>query len=81
MCFWWIAGSPYIKHFAGLDNKAKEYEQRLHLMVAVLHEWLNYQKGWMTLEPIFSSEGIASHLGKQVPKYVFRSFSFHATRT
>ena len=50
-----IKGSPYIRHF---ETRARKWEARLQLISAIMEEWLQCQKTWMYLEPIFSSEDI-----------------------
>ena len=50
-----VKGSPYIKCF---EARARKWEGRLQLISAIMEEWLQCQKTWMYLEPIFSSEDI-----------------------
>lgn len=54
-----MLGSPYIRPFL---VEVKGWEATLVNVQAVLEEWLLFQRGWLYLEPIFSSEDIMRQL-------------------
>jgi dynein heavy chain len=54
-----MQGSPYVKPFAA---RTKAWEARLQHVQQVMEEWLNCQKSWLYLEPIFSSDDIMRQL-------------------
>ena len=57
-----MKGSPYIEPFKQRINK---WERLLQLVSAALEEWLQVQKTWMYLEPIFGSPDIMRQMPKE----------------
>eukprot|EP00698_Gefionella_okellyi_P007692 TRINITY_DN1880_c0_g3_i1.p1 TRINITY_DN1880_c0_g3~~TRINITY_DN1880_c0_g3_i1.p1 ORF type:complete len:4251 (-),score=1210.42 TRINITY_DN1880_c0_g3_i1:76-12828(-) len=54
-----IRGSPFIKP---LESEAKKWERTLRMLMDIMEEWLQCQRTWMYLEPIFSSPDINRQL-------------------
>jgi len=54
--------SPFKAHFA---ERLDEWEKQLNLMAEIIEQWLECQRSWRYLEPIFSAEDIIT----QLPKY------------
>eukprot|EP00947_MAST-08B_sp_MAST-8B-sp1_P004635 g4635.t1 len=50
-----MLSSPYIKP---VKKECKEFERKLTYVQSLVDEWLAVQRGWMYLEPIFSSPDI-----------------------
>jgi dynein heavy chain, axonemal len=58
--------SPFNKpHKARLDSWA----EKLNLMSEIIEQWLNCQRNWMYLEPIFSSDDIMKQLPAEGQKF------------
>ncbi len=58
--------SPFNKpHKARLD----EWAEKLNLMSEIIEQWLNCQRNWMYLEPIFSSDDIMKQLPTEGGKF------------
>jgi dynein heavy chain len=53
--------SHFKAHFA---ERIDVWEKELNLITEILEQWLECQRSWRYLEPIFSSEGIAMELPK-----------------
>ncbi|XP_054992649.1 dynein axonemal heavy chain 1 [Sorex araneus] len=58
--------SPYKKPF---EMRISSWENKLKLTQEVLEEWLNCQRSWLYLEPIFSSEDINRQLPVESKRY------------
>lgn len=58
--------SPYKKPF---EQRINSWETKLKLTQEVLEEWLNCQRSWLYLEPIFSSEDITQQLPVESKRY------------
>ncbi|XP_036594745.1 dynein heavy chain 1, axonemal [Trichosurus vulpecula] len=58
--------SPYKKPF---EHRINTWETKLKLTQEVLEEWLNCQRSWLYLEPIFSSEDINRQLPVESKRY------------
>lgn len=50
-----MLGDPSVVSIRG---QCEEFSKRLNTFSRLLDEWLKVQKGWMHLEPIFTSEDI-----------------------
>jgi dynein heavy chain len=61
-----MRGSPYIRP---IEAKAKKWEARLVDMQSILEEWLNCQKTWMYLEPIFASDDIIRQMPTETRRF------------
>lgn len=61
-----ISFSPYK---AAFEERIDEWEAKLRLTYDVIEEWIEVQRQWMYLEPIFTSEDIASQLPTETKKY------------
>ncbi|XP_004676628.1 PREDICTED: dynein heavy chain 1, axonemal [Condylura cristata] len=58
--------SPYKKPF---EQRINSWESKLKLTQEVLEEWLNCQRSWLYMEPIFSSEDINRQLPMESKRY------------
>ncbi|XP_070580015.1 dynein axonemal heavy chain 1-like isoform X2 [Ptychodera flava] len=58
--------SPYKKPF---EERISTWEGKLRMTQDVLDEWLNCQRAWLYLEPIFSSEDINRQLPVESKRY------------
>ncbi|RMC00001.1 hypothetical protein DUI87_23409 [Hirundo rustica rustica] len=58
--------SPFKKHF---EERMNLWETKLKMTQDVLEEWLNCQRSWLYLEPIFSSEDIKRQLPVESQRY------------
>lgn len=58
--------SPYKKPF---EDRINSWEGKLVMTQDVLDEWLNCQRAWLYLEPIFSSEDINRQLPIESKRY------------
>ncbi|XP_058931925.1 dynein axonemal heavy chain 1 [Kogia breviceps] len=58
--------SPYKKPF---EQRINSWENKLKLTQEVLEEWLNCQRAWLYLDPIFSSEDINRQLPVESKRY------------
>ncbi|PVD29059.1 hypothetical protein C0Q70_11656 [Pomacea canaliculata] len=58
--------SPYKKPF---EDRISSWESKLRTTQDVLDEWLNCQRAWLYLEPIFSSEDINRQLPVESKRY------------
>ncbi|KAG7477961.1 hypothetical protein MATL_G00075170 [Megalops atlanticus] len=58
--------SPYKKQF---EERITTWENKLKLTQDVLEEWLNCQRSWLYLEPIFSSDDINRQLPTEATRY------------
>ncbi|KAF5270064.1 hypothetical protein FQA39_LY08476 [Lamprigera yunnana] len=61
-----ISFSPFKGPFS---EKIDEWEDKLRLCSAVVEEWIDVQKQWMYLEPIFSSPDITQQLPVESKKF------------
>ncbi|KAL0222245.1 hypothetical protein RCL1_002099 [Eukaryota sp. TZLM3-RCL] len=61
-----IRGSPFIKAF---EDRARTFEEQLHLMSDTIEQWLMVQKAWMYLEPIFCSDDISRQLPDESKRF------------
>ena len=58
--------SPYKKPF---EDRINTWEGKLVMTQDVLDEWMNCQRAWLYLEPIFSSEDINRQLPIESKRY------------
>jgi len=61
-----MRGSMFI---GAIEDDAKAWEQQLKYAQHLIEEWLNCQKTWMYLEPIFSSEDIMRQLPTEARRF------------
>lgn len=61
-----MRGSPFIKP---IENDCKAWEVKLKYAQALIEEWVNCQRTWMYLEPIFSSDDIMRQLPTESKRY------------
>lgn len=61
-----MKSSPYIKP---IINKLNMIEARIVLIQDTLDNWIKTQRGWMYLEPIFSSEDIQQKMPLEKQKF------------
>lgn len=61
-----MKSSPYIKPIINRLNMA---EARIVLIQDTLENWIKTQRGWMYLEPIFSSEDIQQKMANEKVKF------------
>ncbi|GLV39944.1 Dynein heavy chain at 36C [Carabus blaptoides fortunei] len=61
-----LSFSPFKGAF---EQEIEEWEATLKLTTAVIEEWIELQKEWMYLEPIFTSEDISRQLPIESKKY------------
>uniref|UniRef100_A0A2A4JD05 Dynein heavy chain linker domain-containing protein n=1 Tax=Heliothis virescens TaxID=7102 RepID=A0A2A4JD05_HELVI len=54
---------------AAFELRIQEWDDKLRLTQKVVDEWIECQKEWMYLEPIFTSEDIARQLPMETKKY------------
>ena len=54
-----LRGSPYIKVW---ENRSKKWESKLMLVQEIMDQWLQCQKTWMYLSPLFGSEDITRQM-------------------
>ncbi|CAH0718440.1 unnamed protein product, partial [Brenthis ino] len=54
---------------AAFELRIQEWDDRLRLTQKVVDEWIETQKEWMYLEPIFTSEDISRQLPLEAKKY------------
>ncbi|XP_037871312.1 dynein axonemal heavy chain 1 isoform X2 [Bombyx mori] len=54
---------------AAFELRIEEWDSKLRMMQMVLDEWIECQKDWMYLEPIFTSEDISRQLPFEAKKY------------
>lgn len=62
-----MRGSAFIGPF---EARCKEWEETLLLVQEVIDQWLNCQKNWLYLEPIFGSPDIMRQLPREGKRYV-----------
>ncbi|OHT02341.1 Dynein heavy chain family protein [Tritrichomonas foetus] len=58
--------SPYKKPF---EERLNRWEQTLKLITFVIEEWLNCQRQWLSLEPIFASDDIKKQLPTEAERF------------
>ena len=61
-----MKSSPYIRPIIG---KANLVESKIVLIQDTLENWIKTQRGWMYLEPIFSSEDIQQKMAAEKAKF------------
>lgn len=61
-----MKSSPYIKPVL---NRLNQAEARIVLIQDTLENWIKTQRGWMYLEPIFSSEDIQEKMAAEKLKF------------
>ena len=61
-----MKSSPFIKPIL---PKANQVEFRIVLIQDTLENWIKTQRGWMYLEPIFSSEDIQEKMQEEKAKF------------
>ncbi|CAB3221174.1 unnamed protein product [Arctia plantaginis] len=54
---------------AAFELRIQEWDDKLRLTQKVVEQWIECQKEWMYLEPIFSSEDISRQLPAEAKKY------------
>ncbi|XP_060531534.1 dynein axonemal heavy chain 1-like [Cylas formicarius] len=63
-----ISFSPFKGPF---EDRISEWEEKLKVTSEVIEEWIDVQKQWMYMEPIFTSEDIIKQLPIESKKYRF----------
>lgn len=58
--------SPYKKPF---EERLNRWENTLKLITFVIEEWLNCQRQWLALEPIFASDDIKKQLPTEAERF------------
>jgi dynein heavy chain len=71
-----LKASPHIK---GILKKANEMEAKFITIQDCLENWMKCQRGWLYLEPIFSSEDIIKKLPQEHGKFQEIDSFFRAT--
>ena len=61
-----MMGSPFIKP---IQRECKDWEHKLKYAQGLIDEWINCQRTWMYLEPIFSSDDIMRQLPTEAKRY------------
>ena len=61
-----MRASPYIK---AVLNKANQLESKIVIIQDTLEGWIKCQRGWMYLEPIFSSDDIKKKMPAETNKF------------
>lgn len=61
-----MKSSPYIKP---IITRANNVEAKIVLIQDTLENWIKTQRGWMYLEPIFSSEDIQQKMPVEKQKF------------
>ena len=61
-----IKASPYIK---AVLTKANSIEIKIVLIQDTIEGWVKCQRGWMYLEPIFSSDDIKKKMPQEKQKF------------
>ncbi|XP_005102124.3 dynein heavy chain 1, axonemal [Aplysia californica] len=61
-----MAFSPFKKQF---EERIANWERTLQLTQDTLEEWINVQRAWLYLEPIFSSDDITKQLPTESKRY------------
>jgi len=61
-----MAFSPFKKPF---EERLNRWEQTLKLITYVIEEWLECQRSWLSLEPIFSSPDIRKQLPTEAERF------------
>lgn len=61
-----MKSSPYIKPIL---TRASLVEAKIMLIQDTLENWIKTQRGWMYLEPIFSSEDIQQKMAAEKAKF------------
>lgn len=61
-----MQASPYI---AGVKSKVIQWEKKLKSLQSIIEEWMTFQRKWMYLEFIFSSDDISRQLHDEAAKF------------
>eukprot|EP00820_Chromera_velia_P013184 Cvel_23772.t1-p1 / transcript=Cvel_23772.t1 / gene=Cvel_23772 / organism=Chromera_velia_CCMP2878 / gene_product=Dynein heavy chain 7, axonemal, putative / transcript_product=Dynein heavy chain 7, axonemal, putative / location=Cvel_scaffold2493:30-23749(-) / protein_length=3778 / sequence_SO=supercontig / SO=protein_coding / is_pseudo=false len=61
-----IRGSPFVKP---IEKEVKEWEQRLLHIQDLFEVWMNVQRAWLYLEPIFGSEDIKRQMPMEARRF------------
>ncbi|CCW67051.1 unnamed protein product [Phytomonas sp. Hart1] len=74
-----LSFSPFKKLF---EEDIQEWETSLRVVQSVLDEWINCQKAWLHLEPIFQSEDISRQIPQEFKRFqqVNKNWNFLTSR-
>ncbi|CCW59976.1 unnamed protein product [Phytomonas sp. EM1] len=74
-----LSFSPFKKLF---EEDIQEWEASLRTVQSVLDEWINCQKAWLHLEPIFQSEDISRQIPQEFKRFqqVNKNWTFLTNR-
>lgn len=61
-----IRGSPFVKP---IEKEVKDWEAKLLYIQDLLEQWLNCQRSWLYLEPIFSSDDIQRQMPSEAKRF------------
>lgn len=73
-----MKGSPFISN---IEDGVKDWEKLLLYTLQMLDEWLKFQRTWIYLEPIFSSEDIVTQLPKESKKFATVDLTYRKIMT
>jgi dynein heavy chain, axonemal len=78
-----IQGMLKSRFIQGLFDRVDAWNQKLNALTDIFDEWMQFQKGWMQLESIFTSEDTPKQLPLETQKFlaIDRSWKLIMTRT